>query len=249
MRKVLVLQHVGHEPLGTLNPLLKDRGLRIRYVNFGRSPEAQPSLIGYNGLIVLGGPMGVYEADKFPHLKHELKVIEDALKKDIPILGICLGSQLIAHALGAAVAKSNEKELGWCDIQLTSEGKKDFLLKNFSPKEKIFQLHGDAFTIPKKAAHLASSESCAGQAFRYGDKVYGFQFHLEVDKAMIQRWMKVTDNLKDIDSTQGKVTAENILKETDLYIERSLDLSAKTFNGFIDLFDFKERVVRIGSGR
>src|SRR3989344_577220 len=99
MRKIMIFQHVGHEPLGTLNPMLKAAGFRIRYVNFGRDPQSEPDLEGYSGLIVLGGPMGVYEAGKFPHLKFEMKKIEEAVKRGIPVLGICLGSQLIASVL------------------------------------------------------------------------------------------------------------------------------------------------------
>lgn len=248
MRKLLVLQHVAHEPLGTLDPLLKKRGCRIRYINFGRDPNAEPSLIGYNGLVILGGPMGVYEADKHPHLNYEMKLIEEAIKKEIPVLGICLGAQLTAKVLGATVKLNKEMEIGWCNVEVTEDGKKDPVLKNFKAKERIFQLHRDYFTIPKGALHLASSEVCNGQAFRYGEKVYGFQFHLEVDQPMIHRWMKIAGNLKDVESTKG-VTVEKILQETETHIERSLELSTETFNRFIDLFNIKERVVRVGSGR
>ena len=103
MKKLLVFQHVAHELLGTLNPLLKRAGFRIRYVNFARYPDAQPSLYGYDGLIVLGGPMSVNDTNRLPHLITELKVIEDALRREIPVLGICLGAQLIAKTLGADV--------------------------------------------------------------------------------------------------------------------------------------------------
>lgn len=92
MRKVLVFQHVSNEILGTLNPLLKSRGMRIRYINFDRSPDEAPSVDRYSGLVILGGHMGVYEADKYTHIKVEMQLIEKALKKNIPILGICLGS-------------------------------------------------------------------------------------------------------------------------------------------------------------
>ncbi len=103
MKKLLVLQHVAHELLGTLNPLLKRAGFRIRYVNFARHPDAQPGLDGYDGLIVLGGPMSVNDSNRLPHLVTELKLIEEAMRREVPILGICLGAQLIAKTLGAAV--------------------------------------------------------------------------------------------------------------------------------------------------
>ena len=103
MKKLLVLQHVAHELLGTLNPLLKAAGFRLRYVNFARHPEAEPSLDGYHGLVVLGGPMSVNDTDHLPHLITEMKLIEAAMRRNLPVLGICLGAQLIAKTLGAAV--------------------------------------------------------------------------------------------------------------------------------------------------
>ena len=99
MKKLLVLQHVAHELLGALNPLLKKSGFRIRYVNFARHPDAQPSLDGYDALVVLGGPMSVNDAGRLPHLTTEMKLIEEALRRSLPVLGICLGAQLIARTL------------------------------------------------------------------------------------------------------------------------------------------------------
>src|SRR5580693_8530137 len=122
MRKIVVFMHVAHELLGTLNPSLKARGLRVRYINFDRQPDTEPSMDRYNGLIILGGNMGVYEADRYRHLKVELQAIEQALKRNIPVLGICLGAQLLAHALGSEVRKNSEKEIGWYDLKMTPAG-------------------------------------------------------------------------------------------------------------------------------
>lgn len=247
MRKILVFQHVAHEILGTLNPLLKAEGFRIRYVNFERHPDFKASLEGYNGLIVLGGPMGVYEASKFPHLTHEMRVIEEALKKEIPVLGICLGSQLLAEVLGGKVRKSKHQEIGWHDVKLTSKGQGHKHFKGFSETEKIFQLHGDTFDVPKGAEHLASSELCEAQAFQMG-KAYGYQFHLEVDEAMIQRWLKIPANKKDLEASKGKYTEEKILSDTHKFIKRSLELSRASFGAFVDSFGKKEKKVALGSG-
>lgn len=248
MRKVLVFQHVSNEILGTLNPLLKMRGMRIRYVNFERNPNETPSVDRYNGIIVLGGHMGVYEAEKYTHIKVEMQLLEKALAKKIPILGICLGSQILAHVLGADVRKSKEKEIGWTDIHLTESGQKDPLLSHFQKTEKIFQMHGDTFDIPKAAEHLAFSNACAGQAFRYGENAYGLQFHLEVDKPMIQRWLQVPANLQYLLQSDGKWSAEQIAQETEKHLSHSLKLSEQTFSKFIDLFKMKERPELIGSG-
>lgn len=247
MRKVLVFQHVAHKILGTLNPTLKSHGLNMRYVNFERTPDEQPSMQKYNGLIVLGGHMGVYEADKYKHIKVEMQLIEEALKKDIPVLGICLGAQLLAHVLGAPVRKSNEKEIGWCDVNLTEQGLKDPLLSHFNPTEKVFQLHGDTFDIPQSAIHLASSPACQAQAFRYGDKVYGLQFHLEVDQAMIQRWLDNPRNQEEMFSAHQGFSMEKISLETHENIAHSMDLSKQCFEQFINLFALKQRPIRLGT--
>src|SRR4030095_12924442 len=119
MKRLLVFQHVRHEGLGNLNPLLKAAGFQSDSVNLSREPEAKPTLNGYDGLVVLGGPMAIYEADKYPNLSLEAKLIEGAAKDGLPVLGICLGAQLIAKALGARVYPSGIKEIGWYDLSPT----------------------------------------------------------------------------------------------------------------------------------
>jgi GMP synthase (glutamine-hydrolysing) len=247
MKKVLVLQHVPHEILGTLNPLLKRAGFRIRYVNFARHPEAQPSLDGYDGLVVLGGPMSVNDGDRYPHLATEMKLIEQAMERNLPVLGICLGAQLIAKTLGASVYPNHEKEIGWYDVTPTREAGSDPLLVEFRATEKIFQWHGDTFDIPKSGVHLALSPLCANQAFRYGDNVYGLQFHLEVDEPMIQRWLRVSENRKEIESLPGKVTPGRIESETPAYIQRLHELSDRVFSELIKLFGVQKKFLRLSS--
>jgi hypothetical protein len=113
MKKLLVLQHVAREPLGILDPLLREAGLRIRYVNFAREPAAQVDIARYAGLIVLGGPMNVDQAERYAHLSHEIEILRVALDRGIPTLGICLGAQLMAAALGARVHPNPVREIGW----------------------------------------------------------------------------------------------------------------------------------------
>lgn len=246
-RKIMVFQHVAHEPLGTLNPMLKAAGFRIRYVNFGRDPEFQPELDGYSGLIVLGGPMGVYEADRVSHLRTEMRAIEHALKMNIPVLGICLGAQLLAHVLGATVEKKDEVEIGWHDVHLTEAGHADALLESWQKTERIFQWHQDGFRAPTSAVHLAQSERSEGQAFRYGDKVYGFQFHLEVDTPMIHRWLGIASNQEMIRANGGEALKTKVRAETDAHIALAYALSERTFGAFIDLFNLPERPILLGT--
>ena len=117
MAKVMVFQHVPAEPLGTLDPMLRNRGHRIRYVNFHRDPDAQPDVSRYDALIVLGGPQMPDQGDSHPHLNVEMRCIEEALKREIPVLGICLGAQLLAYTLGGGVRPMKEWEIGWYDLR------------------------------------------------------------------------------------------------------------------------------------
>lgn len=248
MRRVLVFQHVAHEILGTLNPLLKAAGLRIRYVNFGRDPDARPNLDGYEGLVVLGGPMNVDQVQQHPHLRTEVEAIHDALNRDIPVLGICLGAQLIAHALGAHVGPATRKEIGWYDVSVSEAGRQDPVLSTFASTERIFQWHGDTFEIPRGATHLASSALCPNQAFRYGDKVYALQFHLEVDAPLIERWLSIPIHQAEIDAERGAIVPDDIRAETHTRIDEARALADRTFGQWLRLFA-RERPGRILASR
>ncbi len=233
MPKVLVFQHVAHEILGTLDPLLRDAGCRIRYVNFGRDAQAQPSLEGYHGLVVLGGPMNLDQTSAYPHLLTESRLIAEAVENDLPVLGVCLGAQLIAHTLGARVVPNRCKEIGWYDVGLTPAGAADPLFQHCAESEKMFQWHGQTFEIPEGAIRLAGSERCRNQAFRYGDNVYGFQFHLEVDEAMILHWLRVVDNAAELEALAGEIDPEDIRKQTRLHVGRLNELSDRVFGEFV----------------
>ena len=247
MKKLLVLQHVAHELLGTLNPLLKRSGFRIRYVNFARHPDAQPSLDGYDGLVVLGGPMSVNDTHCLAHLITEMHLIEEAMKRNLPVLGICLGAQLIAKTLGASVYPNQEKEIGWYDVSPTDHAENDPLLMAFQNTEKLFQWHGETFDIPRTGLHLAFSSLCANQAFRYGANVYGFQFHLEVDEGMIHRWLRVGENRDEIAALGGRIDPEQIHSQTPTHIARLHRLSDQVFGKFIKLFGIEKKYRRLHS--
>jgi GMP synthase - Glutamine amidotransferase domain len=241
MNKVLVCQHVGYEILGTLNPLFKSEGFRLRYVNFGRFPQEQPRMKGYNGLVLLGGPMNVDQIEHHPHLQHEVDMIREAVDLGMPVLGICLGSQLIARALGAEVKPNPKKEIGWHEVRLTEAGTSDPVLRHFQASERIFHWHGDTFDIPAGATHLAESAGCRNQAFRFGEKIYGLQFHLEVDEPLIERWLQVPRYQEELKPLSAETNAEKILQETRAFVERSKQLSRQTFGEFLRLFGPKKR--------
>jgi len=237
MKKLLVFQHVRHEGLGNLDPLLRGAGFQIASVNFSREPEARPSLDGCDGLVVLGGPMGVHDIDKHPHLSLETKLIESAVKNDTPVLGICLGAQLIASALGARVYPNGIKEIGWYDLAPTSNARDDPLFCHIEHTEKVFQWHGDTFDLPREGVHLASSPLCSNQAFRYGKNIYALQFHLEIDALTIDTWLNVLENRREIANLNGTIDPKIIREETPLRIGRLTELSERVFGEFIKLLN------------
>jgi GMP synthase (glutamine-hydrolysing) len=186
----LAIQHVRCETLGTLGDALGAAGIPFDVV---RTFEGQPvpnSLKGCKGLIIMGGPMGVYEQDRHPFLRQEIRLIEEALRQNIPLLGICLGSQLLAAALGAPVTQGRKKEIGWYRVTLTQEGRKDPLWADLEPSFMAYHWHGDIFNLPTGAVSLASSDQTPQQAFRYGRSAYGFLFHMEVTERIIEDMVK-----------------------------------------------------------
>lgn len=198
MSRLLVFQHVAAEPLGTLDPLIRARGHRVRFVNFERDPQAQPDVDRYHGLVVLGGPMNVDEQDRFPFLAPEIDWIRQAIAAQIPLLGICLGSQLIAAALGAPVRHNPTKEIGWYEVETTPAADSDSLLRHFAARETVFQWHGDTFDLPAGAEQLARSAICEQQAFRYGRQTWALQFHLEVTPEIIACWIDDPDGCAEL---------------------------------------------------
>jgi len=184
--RVLVFRHVPHEHLGRIEPELARRGIGIDYADLYRTSVAAPEPSRYDGLIAMGGPMSVN--DKLPWLDREAGWIAEAIKAGRPVLGVCLGAQLIAKALGASVYPNPVKEIGWFEISLTAEAAEDRLFAGAGPQETVFQWHGETFDLPREACWLASSTACPHQAFRFGHSTYALQFHLEVTPEMIADW-------------------------------------------------------------
>src|SRR5437867_3729822 len=165
----LVLRHVQAEGLELLTNVLRDSGIHHRYLNLPRS-EAQPrDLTNEGGLIVLGGPMAVYEAERHTFLRTESGLVERALTAGRPVLGICLGAQLIASALGARVYAGERREVGWAPITLTPEGRDDSVFGVLEPELTVFHMHGDTYELPADAKNLARSALYEQQAFPWGD--------------------------------------------------------------------------------
>lgn len=191
MKKVLAIRHVKIEDLGVFEDILKTFGYEFKYLDTPTGETLKESLENYSMLFILGGYMAAYEEEKYKFLSYEFKLIEEALKKEIPVLGICLGAQMLAKVLGAKVYPGEKgKEIGWYEVFKTGD---HFYFRDFPEKLKVFQWHGDTFDLPEGALRIYSSENYPNQAFVY-NKAIGLQFHIEIDSDMLEKWTKIYKN-------------------------------------------------------
>jgi GMP synthase (glutamine-hydrolysing) len=186
-RTTLALRHVHFEDLGTLEPVLCDRGYAVRYADPSVEDLARLDVLAPDLLVVLGGPIGAFDDALHPFVAAEAELVRRRIASGRPILGICLGAQLMARALGASVAPMGVKEIGFGPLTLTAEGRASPLAALDSVP--VLHWHGDQFEIPRGAANLAGTAVCAHQAFSVGTAVLGLQFHLEAEPAMLERWL------------------------------------------------------------
>lgn len=226
----LVLRHTQAEGLGLLANALREMGVHHRYLDLPRGEPLPRDLRGIGGLIVLGGPMAAYEQEKHPFLATESALVERMLAAGRPILGICLGAQLIAQVLGARVYAGERREVGWKPITLTDDGLDDPLLAGGDPSLTVFHMHGDTYELPADARHLARSDAYEQQAFRYGDLVYGFQFHLEFTDTIIGRLVSEPESRDYI--VQAGVDPQKLLTETPAQVRGLTDTALRIFSGF-----------------
>lgn len=222
--KVLIIKNIQIEGPGTIEDYLKAIRAPYQIINIS-SKEMVPDLSYFSHLVIMGGPMAVYEMESYPFLKEEARLIEKAIKSGLHVLGICLGAQMIAHVLGARVYPGRVKEIGWYEVSLTEEGKGDQVMSRLSDNgtATVFQWHGDTFDIPNGAVRLASSELFENQAFRYSDGVYALQFHIEVTPDIIREWFK---DERDFDLS-GTISETVRLFQT--YHRRAKDFYSKFF--------------------
>ena len=194
--KVLAFRHVPFEHLGLIELALESRGISFEYADLYADGSRVPNPEDYTGLVFMGGPMSANDA--LPWLACEMRWIAQAVRRGQPVLGVCLGAQLIARALGARVYRNPVKEIGWFHIEFTPEAAGDHLFAAAAPRELVFHWHGETFDLPAGAVHLAFSDACRNQAFRVGQNTYGLQFHLEVTPAMIDDWCEQDANCGDV---------------------------------------------------
>lgn len=178
-------QHVPFEDLGCIAPALLARGHDLQVTRW-YAGESAPALADYDALIIMGGPMNVDEFDAHPWLRAERAAVRAAIDAGKPVLGICLGAQLIAASLGAPVTRNAHTEIGWFDVYRPDGAARGALLDGIPERFAAFHWHGDTFAIPPGAQLLLSSEGCMHQAYQLGSRVLGLQFHLEVTAANVR---------------------------------------------------------------
>ncbi len=225
--KVLIVQHVECEGPGYLGYFLHRRGIEYE---IARMYEGEQLPDDFDALVVLGGPMSVYEEECYTYLKGLNRTIKKFVSEGGHYLGFCLGGQLLAKALGAKVRRNHTREIGNFEIHLTEEGAKDPLFKGFKRTFPALEWHEDTFEIPEGAVKLAESELCSNQAFRF-ENAYGLQFHLETTPEMLKEWTVVYADELNEEGIDAAVMLKEAEKKADIYRE----LSARLFTNFFGL--------------
>lgn len=238
MQDIWVIQHIRQETPGTLAELLSARGFKLRTFHpyLGDSVPTHPENIA--GLVVMGGPMGVYDSEEHPNLLQEMQLIQNAHQAQIPVIGVCLGSQLIAASLGAEVRPSGYKEIGWYNVKRQSNT--DRLFGALPEQFMGFHWHGDIFDLPEGAELLASSALTAHQAYRVGESTYGLLFHMEVTPQIVQDMVQVFQP----ELEQEGLSGAEILNQTKTLLPELRNLARQVFGAWIDLVEARQPLAR-----
>lgn len=226
---VLCIRNDRYDNLGIAPSVLAASGLAVRQLDGYDRDARWPSLDEIGGLIVFGGAMNVDEVEAHPYLSRERKLMLEALDRGLPVLGICLGAQMLARALGARVHRAPVRELGFKTVELTGAGRADPLLSKFGSAPRVFQWHEDTFELPEGAELLATGGDVANQAFRYGERAWGVQFHFEVNREGIDAWLNVTDSSLE---RVWKRTAPDVKQEAGAHLELQERQGAAAFAEF-----------------
>lgn len=189
MKSVLAIRHVAFEDLGSFEAVFQHHGFDVTYVDACVDDLSAVDAAAPDLLVVLGGPIGVYEEDTYPFIRREVALLQARLERQLPTLGICLGAQLIARAMGARVYPGPAKEIGWKPLQLTEAGRHSAVAHLDGASTSMLHWHGDTFDLPEGATLLASTDLCAHQIFSVGAHVLAFQCHPEVLGDTLERWL------------------------------------------------------------
>jgi GMP synthase (glutamine-hydrolysing) len=230
---LIVLRHVPYEGPGLIEDMLEGRGLPYRIIDV---PEEGVPLgaAGFTGIVSMGGPMSVNDGTM--EIEKEKGLLLEAKGRGIPILGVCLGAQIIASAMGARIYAGDQPEVGWGEVTLTQSGMADPLMAGVDQVLPVLHWHGDTFDLPEGAVNLASSDKFENQAFRAGTNIYGIQFHLEIDEEMVREWVAM-----DLEEENGIVSEPGeILDDVKLYLDQVRFVGSFVIGRFLDLVAGRE---------
>lgn len=223
MKEVLILEHDPKENAGTIRDYLDREHIPYREIELFHPGHRLPDPASARALVVMGGPMNVYEEERHPFLREEDAFIRGALAARVPYLGICLGSQLLAKALGARVYKAARPEIGWDDVTLAPAAKEGLFAGIKPGRLRVLQWHEDTFDLPRGAELLASSAAVPNQAFGVDGLFYGLQFHLEIDRPLIASWF------------EGRAEWAPLLAEYDSYRQELGTITTALYRNFFSL--------------
>jgi GMP synthase (glutamine-hydrolysing) len=238
---ILLVRNDGFETFGVAPGALARAGMDLVTANMTDPTVELPPLDDVAGVITFGGTVNVDQVDEYPHLGVVRQYTREAVDRSVPYLGICLGSQILARALGTEVVKGPIKEVGFEPVRLTPDAKEDALLSFLEPEERVMQWHEDTYALPEGATLLITGDRIPVQAFRVGETAWGVQFHLEVEAWELAWWIESGDAAMDLESTWGK-SADEIRAEAERHIERHEERGREIFTRFAD-------VVRATTGR
>jgi GMP synthase-like glutamine amidotransferase len=218
----LIIVHVSCEGPGLFAPMLRECGASIDVIDVEQGHALPERLDGVDMLVVMGGPRNVYQEEEHPYLRQEDALLREALACDLPVMGVCLGAQLLAKAADAKIYRSPSEEFAWGRVTLTSVGRRDPLFAGVNPGLLVFQWHGDTFDVPQGGELLATSPDVPNQAIRVGRRAYGLQFHIELDRRLLDLWMEVApEERSDLDANATRAIVEAYNRQEDLLAKQA----------------------------
>lgn len=232
--ETLVLQHIACEPPGVYEEVLRERGATLHRVELDEG-EPLPDWREFDAIVAMGGPMSVNDEEELPWLRAEKALIADAVRTDVPFFGACLGVQLLAVSLGGEAGPGPAPEVGLLPVHLTQAAAADPVFGSLPRELLTFQWHGDTFSLPEGAVLLASSPSYPHQAFRWGRRAYGVQFHLEVSREMAEEWAAVPAYADALERVLGPGAATALVEQLSERADEIREHGRQLFERWLEL--------------
>ena len=231
MKRVLALQFIWDDPPGYLGEILQEHGIECDIVKVEEVPVPDPTQ--YDALLAMGGPQHVGQNDHYPYLVGVTEAIRHAVREGVPYLGLCLGGQLLAYAMGAVVRRHTRPAIGFYRVHFTEQGKDDPIFQGLPGYQQVIHWHEDTFDLPEGAVPLATNPHTHNQAFRYGKLAYGTQFHIELTPEMLDVWLYYPEYRREIVKALGEEAAEKFERDREQLYELYRQHTRIMFENFL----------------